>query len=173
MNGKDIDIIAVEPTACPTLTKGIYEYDYGDLAGLTPLIKMFTLGHNFIPPSIHAGGLRYHGAGAIVSQLLKDKLIEASAVHQLESFEAGVKFARAEGIIPAPESTHAIAQVFKEAQKAKEEGVEKTILFNLSGHGLVDMASYDKYFAGELHDYSVSDEEIRKNLQALDELGIK
>ena len=165
-------MIAVEPYSCPKLTRGDFRYDFGDSVGMTPLIPMYTLGHNFMPPKIHAGGLRYHGAGAIVSQLLKDKLIEATAVHQLECFDAGVKFARAEGIIPAPETTHAIAQVFKEAQKAKEEGVEKTILFNFSGHGLVDMASYDQYFAGKLNDYSVSDEEIRKNLEALNELGV-
>jgi tryptophan synthase beta chain len=170
--GKKTRMVAVEPFSCPKLTRGEFRYDFGDSVGMTPLIPMYTLGHNFMPPKIHAGGLRYHGAGAIVSQLLKDKLIEATAVHQLECFDAGVKFARAEGIIPAPESTHAIAQVFKEAQRAKEEGVEKTILFNLSGHGLVDMASYDQYFAGNLHDYSVSEEEIKKSLKELDAFGV-
>jgi len=170
--GKKTRMVAVEPFSCPKLTRGEFRYDFGDSVGMTPLIPMYTLGHNFMPPKIHAGGLRYHGAGAIVSQLLKDKLIEATAVHQLECFDAGVKFARVEGIIPAPESTHAIAQVFKEAQRAKEEGVEKTILFNLSGHGLVDMASYDQYFAGNLHDYSVSEEEIKKSLKELDAFGV-
>jgi tryptophan synthase beta chain len=170
--GKKTRMVAVEPFSCPKLTRGEFRYDFGDSVGMTPLIPMYTLGHNFMPPKIHAGGLRYHGAGAIVSQLLKDKLIEATAVHQLECFDAGVKFARAEGIIPAPESTHAIAQVFKEAQRAKEEGVEKTILFNLSGHGLVDMASYDQYFAGNLHDYSVSEEDIKKSLKELDAFGV-
>lgn len=161
-------IIAVEPESCPKLTRGVFHYDYGDTMGLTPLLPMYTLGHNFMPPSIHAGGLRYHGAGPIVSQLLQDKLIEAQAVHQIESFKAGVIFARTEGIIPAPETTHAIAQVVREALKAKEEGVSKTILFNLSGHGLVDMASYDKYFDGDLKDFSVSEDDIKKSISELD-----
>lgn len=130
-------------------------------------MPMYTLGHDFIPPSIHAGGLRYHGAGPLVSQLLNDKLIEASAVGQIECFEAGVAFARAEGIIPAPETTHAIAQVVREANLAREEGKEKTIVFNLSGHGLVDMAAYDQYFGGKLQDYSISDEEINKSLNGM------
>lgn len=161
-------IIAVEPESCPKLTRGVFHYDYGDTMGLTPLLPMYTLGHNFMPPSIHAGGLRYHGAGPIVSQLLDDKLIEAQSVHQIESFKAGVIFARTEGIIPAPETTHAIAQVVREANQAKEEGVAKTILFNLSGHGLVDMASYDKYFDGDLKDFSVSEEDIKKSISELD-----
>ena len=134
---------------------------------MTPLMPMYTLGHNFMPPKIHAGGLRYHGAGPIVSQLLKDKLIEASAVPQKECFDAGVKFARSEGIIPAPESTHAIAQVIREAEQAKREGKKKTILFNLSGHGLVDMAAYDQYFAGQLEDFSVTQEEIEESIAKL------
>ena len=167
-DGKNIKIVAVEPESCPKLTRGIFHYDFGDTVGLTPLLAMFTLGHNFMPPKIHAGGLRYHGAGPIVSQLLKDKLIEATAVHQIESFEAGVKFARTEGIIPAPETTHAIAQVIKEAELAKKEGKQKTILFNFSGHGLVDLAAYDQYFAGNLHDYSISSEQIRKSVAELD-----
>lgn len=167
-DGKNIKIVAVEPESCPKLTRGVFHYDFGDTVGLTPLLAMFTLGHNFMPPKIHAGGLRYHGAGPIVSQLLKDKLIEATAVHQLESFEAGVKFARTEGIIPAPETTHAIAQVIKEAELAKKEGKQKTILFNFSGHGLVDLAAYDQYFAGNLHDYSVTSEQIRKSVAELD-----
>ena len=166
--GKKTRLVAVEPESCPKLTRGVFHYDFGDTMGMTPLLPMFTLGHNFMPPKIHAGGLRYHGAGPIVSQLLKDKLIEAAAVHQLESFEAGVKFARSEGIIPAPESTHAIAQVIKEANKAREEGKAKTILFNLSGHGLVDMASYDQYFAGNLHDYSVTEKQIKDSIKELD-----
>ncbi len=166
--GKKIRLVAVEPESCPKLTRGVFHYDFGDTMGMTPLLPMFTLGHNFMPPKIHAGGLRYHGAGPIVSQLLKDKLIEAKAVHQLESFEAGVKFARSEGIIPAPESTHAIAQVIREANRAREEGKTKTILFNLSGHGLVDMASYDQYFAGNLQDYSVTEKQIRDSVAELD-----
>ena len=165
---KKTRLVAVEPESCPKLTRGVFHYDFGDTMGMTPLLPMFTLGHNFMPPAIHAGGLRYHGAGPIVSQLLKDKLIEATAVHQTESFEAGVKFARSEGIIPAPETTHAIAQVIKEANKAREEGKQKTILFNLSGHGLVDMASYDQYFAGKLQDYSVTEKQIKDSVKELD-----
>jgi len=164
--------VAVEPASCPKLTRGEFRYDFGDTVGLTPLLPMYTLGHDFIPPKIHAGGLRYHGAGAIISQLLKDKFIEANAVHQTESFEAGVMFARCEGIIPAPETTHAIAQVVAEAKKAKEEGRSKTILFNFSGHGLVDMASYDQYFSGVLHDYETTQEEIRKSLDKLEKIEI-
>ena len=148
--GKKTRCIAVESTSCPKLTKGKFEYDFGDTAGMTPLIPMYTLGHTFIPPSIHAGGLRYHGAGAIVSQLLKDRLIEASAVAQTESFEAAVTFARAEGMIPAPETSHAIAQVIREAKIAKQEGISKNILFNFSGHGLLDMGAYDEYFTNHL-----------------------
>ena len=143
--------IAAEPESCPKLTKGKFEYDFGDTEGFTPLIPMFTLGHDFEPAAIHAGGLRYHGAGAIVSQLLKDGLIEAVDVKQLDSFKAGVLFSQVEGIIPAPESTHAIKAAIDEALKAKEEGVERVILFNLSGHGLIDLAAYDRYFAGELN----------------------
>ena len=148
--GKKTRYIAAEPASCPKLTQGEFKYDFGDEAGLTPLIPMFSLGHDFKPAPIHAGGLRYHGAGAIVSQLLKDGLIEAVDIAQLESFKAGVLFAKAEGIIPAPESCHAIAATINEALKCKETGEQKTILFNLSGHGLVDMAAYDQYFAGTL-----------------------
>ncbi len=142
--------IAAEPASCPKLTHGKFEYDFGDSQGLTPLIPMYTLGHDFQPAAIHAGGLRYHGGGQIISQLMKDGWIEAADVQQLESFQAGVLFSQVEGIIPAPESTHAICVAIQEALRAKEEGIEKTILFNLSGHGLIDMASYDRYFAGEL-----------------------
>lgn len=159
--------VAAEPESCPKLTRGKFMYDFGDEAGYTPLLPMFTLGHNFRPANIHAGGLRYHGAGVIVSQLLKDGLMEAVDISQLESFEAGTLFARTEGIIPAPESCHAIAATIREALKAKETGEEKVILFNLSGHGLIDMASYDKYFAGDLQNYAVTDEEIEKNLAEL------
>ncbi len=166
--GKKIRCIAVEPSSCPKLTKGEFRYDFGDTVGLTPLIPMYTLGHTFVPEPIHAGGLRYHGAGAIISQLLKDKLIEASAIPQLECFEAGVKFARSEGIIPAPEATHGIAQVIREAQKAKIEGKQKTILFNLSGHGYFDMSAYQAYFNGELVDHELTDEELYSALKELD-----
>ena len=143
-------IVAVEPESCPKLTQGEFRYDYGDEAGLTPLFPMYTLGHDFTPAAIHAGGLRYHGAGSLVSQLLKDGLVEAADMPQLETFEAGVLFARTEGIIPAPESTHAIAQAIREARRAREEGRRETILFNLSGHGLVDLYAYEQYFAGKL-----------------------
>lgn len=149
-NGKKTRFVAAEPEACPKLTKGRFEYDFGDTEGFTPLIPMYTLGHDFEPAAIHAGGLRYHGAGAVVSQLLKDHLMEAVDVNQLDSFKAGILFSQVEGIIPAPESTHAIYAAIQEALRAKEEGAERTILFCLSGHGLIDMASYDRYFAGEL-----------------------
>ena len=143
--------IAAEPASCPKLTKGKFEYDFGDEAGYTPLLPMFTLGHDFQPSNIHAGGLRYHGAGTIVSQLLKDGYVEAIDIEQKESFESGCLFARAEGIIPAPESCHAIAAAVREALKCKETGEEKVILFNLSGHGLIDMAAYDQFLAGNIH----------------------
>ena len=148
LGGKKTRFIAAEPASCPKLTKGKFTYDFGDETGLTPLIPMFSLGHDFRPANIHAGGLRYHGAGAIVSQLLKDGLIEAVDIRQLDSFAAGTLFAKAEGIIPAPESCHAIAATIAEALKCKETGEAKTILFNLSGHGLVDMSAYDQYIAG-------------------------
>ena len=154
--------IAAEPASCPKLTRGKFKYDFGDETGYTPLIPMFTLGHKFAPANIHAGGLRYHGAGSIVSQLLKDGFIEAEAFKQLDTFEAGVLFARTEGIVPAPESNHAIAAAIKEALKAKEEGKKKVILFNLSGHGLVDMSAYDQFLAGDLTNHELSDSEISK-----------
>ncbi len=165
--GKKIRFIAAEPSSCPKLTKGEFRYDFGDTVGLTPLLPMYTLGHTFVPAPIHAGGLRYHGAGVIVSQLLKDKLIEAQAFHQLECFDAGVKFARTEGIIPAPESTHAIACAVKEALAAKEEGISKTILFNLSGHGFFDMSAYEAYFSGNLKEHHLTDEELHSELKKL------
>jgi tryptophan synthase beta chain len=165
---KSVRCIAVEPASCPKLTKGEFRYDFGDTAGLTPLIPMYTLGHTFVPAPIHAGGLRYHGAGAIISQLLKDKLIEAVAIQQIECFEAGVKFAQTEGIIPAPEANHGIAQVIREALKAKEEGKQKTILFNLCGHGYFDMSAYEDYFAGKLVDHKLTDEQLYSELKKLD-----
>lgn len=161
---KKTRFIAAEPASCPKLTRGVFKYDFGDEAGYTPLIPMFTLGHNFSPANIHAGGLRYHGAGSIVSQLKKDNLIEAIAIPQLETFEAGVLFAQTEGIIPAPESTHAIAAAIREANIAKEEGMQKTILFNLSGHGLVDMAAYDQYLAGDLKNHELLQADIDRSL---------
>ena len=150
IEGKKLRAIAVEPTTCPSLTKGEYKYDFGDVAGMTPLLKMYTLGNDFMPPSIHAGGLRYHGMSPIISKLYHDKLIEAQAYRQTEVFEAGVLFAQTEGIIPAPESSHAIKSAIEEAKKAKIEGTKKIILFNLSGHGHFDMSAYDAYFAGKL-----------------------
>lgn len=165
--GKNIRAIASEPSSCPKLTRGQFRYDFGDTIGMTPLLPMYTLGHNFVPAPIHAGGLRYHGAGVIVSQLLKDKLIEARSHNQLECFEAGVKFAQTEGIIPAPEANHGIATVFQEAEKCKEEGVSKTILFNLSGHGHFDMEAYESYFSGNLIEHDLSEEEIASSLSEL------
>jgi tryptophan synthase beta chain len=165
--GKKVRLVAVEPTSCPTLTRGKYAYDYGDAVGLTPIVKMYTLGHDFVPPGIHAGGLRYHGDSPLVSQLFHEKLIEAVAVPQLATFEAGVQFARAEGILPAPESCHAVRIAIDEAQEAKKLGEPRTILFNLSGHGHFDMAAYDKYFAGQLEDYEYPAEAIARSMQNL------
>lgn len=168
--GRQLRAIAVEPTACPSLTKGVYTYDYGDTSKLTPLVPMYTLGHNFIPSKIHAGGLRYHGAAPLLSLLVKEKVIEACAYQQTEVFKAAVTFARSEGIIPAPESAHAIKAAIDEAQKADEEGVTRTILFNLSGHGHFDMSAYDAYFGARLEDNHFSEEALRKNLQELADL---
>jgi tryptophan synthase beta chain len=168
--GKKTRFIAAEPASCPKLTRGVFEYDFGDEAGYTPLLPMFTLGHNFSPAHIHAGGLRYHGAGTIVSQLMKDNLMEAVDINQLDSFKAGVLFAQTEGIVPAPESAHAISAAINEAIKCKKEGTRKTILFNLSGHGLVDMAAYDQYLAGDLVNYSLTNEDITKNVSQLEHL---
>lgn len=170
LDGKTTRFIAAEPASCPKLTKGKFHYDFGDEAGYTPLIPMFTLGHNFSPANIHAGGLRYHGAGSIVSQLLKDGMMEAADVKQLDTFKAATIFAQAEGIIPAPESSHAICVAIQEALKAKEEGKQKTILFNLSGHGLIDMSAYDMYLRGDLKNYEVPDSEIESNLSDLDKI---
>lgn len=163
LDGKRTEFIAAEPDSCPKLTRGRFEYDFGDEAGLTPLLPMYTLGHDFRPANIHAGGLRYHGAGMIVSQLIKEGLMHGVDIPQLETFEAGILFARTEGIIPAPESSHAIAATIREALKCKETGEEKVILFNLSGHGLIDMTAYDQYINGDLVNYHVSDEEIANN----------
>jgi len=166
--GKQLRAIAVEPASCPKLTRGVFRYDFGDTVGMTPLLPMYTLGHTFVPAKIHAGGLRYHGAGVIVSQLLRDGIIEAKAVDQLETFEAGLLFARAEGIIPAPEANHGIVQAIREAEIAREEGVSKTILFNLCGHGNFDMAAYEAYFAGRLQKHEMTQEEIEAALAQID-----
>jgi tryptophan synthase beta chain len=169
--GKNVRILAIEPTSCPTLTKGVYAFDYGDTAKMAPVAKMYTLGHDYMPPGIHAGGLRYHGASPLVSQLVHAGIIEARSVPQLACFEAAVLFSRCEGIIPAPESSHAIRGAMDEALQAKEEGRERTILFNLSGHGHVDMTAYDDFLAGKLTDYEYPAEAIKESLAHLPKVG--
>jgi len=169
--GKKSRIIAVEPAACPSLTKGIYAYDFGDVAKLTPLLKMYTLGHDFVPAGIHAGGLRYHAMSPMVSHALNLGLIEAEAYTQNSCFQAAVQFARSEGIIPAPESSHALASVVNAAEQCKQSGEAKTILFNLSGHGHFDMASYDNYLAGNLVDYAYPEEKVREAQAHLPQVG--
>ena len=159
--------ICCEPTACPTLTKGEYRYDFGDEAGYTPLLKMYTLGHSFVPPPIHAGGLRYHGDAPLFCQLINEGVVEAAAFQQNEAFEAAVTFARAEGYVPAPETAHAIRSVIDEALKCKESGESKVIAFNNSGHGHFDLAAYDRYFAKELEDYELPMEKIKEALAEL------
>jgi len=168
INGANIQIIGAEPFSCPTLTKAPFIYDHGDVAQMTPLLPMYSLGHNFMPAPIHAGGLRYHGMAPLVSAALRDGLMEAQAIHQSECFEAGLLFSKTEGIIPAPETNHAIAVAIREAKKAKEEGKEKVILFNFSGHGLMDLVGYNKYLNGELNDYEYPEEEIARNLKKLE-----
>lgn len=170
LEGKNTEFIAAEPASCPKLTRGKFEYDFGDESGYTPLLPMFTLGHNFMPANIHAGGLRYHGAGVIISQLLKDGYLKGVDIQQTESFKSGVLFAQAEGIVPAPESCHAIAATIREAIKCKEAGEKKVLLFNLSGHGLIDMASYDRFLAGDLVDYAPSDSDIAHFLKDVEPL---
>ncbi|MFL5657419.1 MAG: TrpB-like pyridoxal-phosphate dependent enzyme, partial [Ktedonobacteraceae bacterium] len=152
--------LAAEPMACPSLTKGMYAYDFGDTIGMTPLVKMHTLGHDFMPPGIHSGGLRYHGMAPLMSLLHKEGIVEAQAYHQLSVFDAAVQFARAEGIIPAPEAAHAVRATFNEALQAREAGEERVILFNLSGHGHFDMGAYDAYFSGQLQDYEYPAEAV-------------
>ncbi|MCK4541969.1 MAG: TrpB-like pyridoxal phosphate-dependent enzyme [Spirochaetales bacterium] len=167
INGAEIDIIPVEPASCPTLTRGPFTYDLGDFSGMTPLLPMFTLGHNFIPAPIHAGGLRYHGMAPLVSQAVEDGLMAPKALHQLESYESALIFARTEGIIVAPETSHAVAVTIQEAVKAREEGREKVIVFNLSGHGLVDLKGYESYLEGKLFNYSLPQEDLDKNIAAI------
>ncbi len=168
--GKPLQVVAAEPTSCPTMTRGPYSYDFGDTNQTTPLLAMHTLGHDFIPAPIHAGGLRYHGMAPMVSHGVRLGLIEPWAIDQMETFRAGVTFARSEGFIPAPETNHAIAAVIKAAEQARQEGVEKTIFFNWSGHGLVDLAAYDAYFADKLQPYSLPEEEIQRALAAIEGL---
>jgi len=165
--GQELRAVACEPTACPTLTKGVYAYDFGDTAHLTPLLKQYTLGHTFIPPAIHAGGLRYHGDAQSLCLLVHDGIMEAAAYHQTRVFDAAVQFTRTEGILPAPETAHAIAGVIDEAIRAKEEGKEKVIVFNCSGHGHFDLGAYDRYFAGQLEDYEYPREAIEAALAQL------
>jgi tryptophan synthase beta chain len=170
INGEDIDIIAVEPKACPTLTKGPFAYDFGDVSCLTPLLAMYTLGHAFVPAPIHAGGLRYHGMAPLVSKAVADGLIRAESYHQLKCYKSAITWAQTEGFICAPETSHAIACTIDEALKAKKEGKEKVILLNYSGHGLMDLTGYEKYLDGELNDYELPDEDLQKSIKPLDEL---
>ncbi len=170
IHGAEIDIIPVEPESCPTMTRAPFVYDHGDTAGMTPLMPMHSLGHEFIPPPIHAGGLRYHGIAPLISQSIVEGLITPRAIHQLECYEAAVLFARTEGIITAPETSHALAATIQEAKKAKEEGKEKVIIFNLSGHGLMDLAGYDRYFANELEDYALPEEVLATSLKTIENL---
>jgi tryptophan synthase beta chain len=165
--GRDLRAIAVEPTACPTVTRGLYAYDFGDTAEMTPLVAMYTLGHSFVPPAIHSGGLRYHGMAPLISHLVREEFMEAQAYHQVEVFDAARTFSQAEGIIPAPETSHAIRATINEALKAKEEGISKVILFNLSGHGHFDMGAYDAFLSGKLQDYALPQEEIEKAEEVL------
>ena len=168
INGKNIDILPVEPKACPTITRAPFAYDHGDTAQMTPLLPMHSLGHRFVPAPIHAGGLRYHGMAPLVSQLVIDGLLTPQSYHQSACYEAAIQWARSEGFIPAPETSHAIAAVVAEAKKAKEEGKEKTILFNWSGHGLMDLVGYDKYLHGQLTDVEMSEEEMATGLKCLE-----
>ncbi|HWQ13602.1 MAG TPA: TrpB-like pyridoxal phosphate-dependent enzyme [Roseiflexaceae bacterium] len=168
---REVRVVAVEPAACPSLTRGRYAYDFGDTAKMTPLVKMHTLGHDFVPPGIHAGGLRYHGMAPLVSHLVELGQIEPLAVQQLETFAAGLQFARAEGILPAPEANHAVAVAIREALRCKEEGTSRAILFNLSGHGHFDMAAYTEYMAGRLQDYEYPAEEVAMALAGLPSVG--
>ncbi len=168
--GRNIRLIGVEPAACPTLTKGVFAYDFSDTSGLTPIMKMYTLGHNFTPSGIHAGGLRFHGESPLVSQLYHDGLLEAVAVKQNATFAAAMIFAQTESIVPAPESAHAIRTAIDEALQAKEEGVSKTILFNLSGHGHLDLYSYDRYLSGEMEDIEFSEEDLQESLKSLPQI---
>jgi tryptophan synthase beta chain len=168
-DGKQTRFVAAEPAACPTLTRGVYRYDFGDTMGMTPLMPMYTLGHDFVPPPVHAGGLRYHGDSPLVSGLVRAGVVEARAFRQNETFEAAVRFARAEGIVPAPEPSHAIKAVFDEAAAAKQAGEERVILFNLCGHGHFDLAAYDAYLAGSLEDPEFSEAEMQAALDRLPE----
>ncbi|NQT24482.1 TrpB-like pyridoxal phosphate-dependent enzyme, partial [candidate division KSB1 bacterium] len=167
VNGADIEIYPVEPASCPTMTRAPYAYDHGDTAEMTPLLPMHSLGHKFVPPPIHAGGLRYHGMAPLVSHAVEEGLIKPRALHQLDCYAAAVQWARTEGFISAPETSHALAAVVEEANKAKEEGKEKVILFNWSGHGLMDLSGYEAYFEGKLHNHDLPEDELQENLAYL------
>jgi tryptophan synthase beta chain len=167
IHGADIEIIPVEPASCPTMTKAPYAYDHGDLARMTPLLAMHTLGHGFIPPPIHAGGLRYHGMAPLVSRAIVEGLVRPESIQQLECYEAAITFARTEGIIVAPETSHAVASAIRAAKQAKEEGKEKVILFGLSGHGLMDLLGYQKYLAGQLTNHELSTDDMARSLDAI------
>ena len=171
-NKPDLRVICVEPQACPTLTKGLYAWDFGDEAGLAPILLMYTLGHDFIPPPVHAGGLRYHGMAPIICHLHKLGIIEATAVPQVATFEAGVTFARTEGIISAPEACHALRTAIDEALKCKESGESKTILISHSGHGHFDLAAYDEYLSGRLQDYEYPEDKVKESLDHLPQVSI-
>jgi tryptophan synthase beta chain len=170
-NGKNTRLLGVEPAACPSLTRGRYAYDFGDTVGMTPLVKMYTLGHDFVPPPLHAGGLRYHGMASIICEMYDQGLMEATAIPQMETFHAAITFARSEGIIPAPEAAHGIAGAIREALDAKEKGEKRVILFNLCGHGHFDMSAYDAYFADELSDYEYPQAEIDAAMANLPAVG--
>lgn len=170
IHGKNVKVVAVEPTACPTLTRGPFVYDSGDVAMMTPLLPMYSLGHGFVPQPIHAGGLRYHGMAPLVSHVLREKLIEAVAIPQLECYRSAILWAHTEGFIPAPETSHAIAAAVREAKQAKEEGKEKTILLNWSGHGLMDLTGYQAFMSGKLSDYKLPDNELQASLKSLEGL---
>ncbi|WP_166866220.1 TrpB-like pyridoxal phosphate-dependent enzyme [Salinibacterium sp. ZJ70] len=170
VNGAGTRIVAVEPSSCPTITRGEYRYDFGDTAGMTPLMKMYTLGHDFVPSPIHAGGLRYHGMAPLVSHAVHEGLIDAVAIHQSECFEVGVEFARTQGIVPAPESAHALALARREALEAKEAGDERVIVVGLSGHGLLELGAYESYLAGRLSDDPLSEEELTASLAGVPEI---
>jgi len=170
VNGKNTRLVGVEPAACPSLTRGKYAYDFGDTVGMTPLVKMYTLGHNFVPPPLHAGGLRYHGMASIICEMYDQDLMEAVAIPQLETFKAALDFAQAEGIIPAPEAAHGVAGAIREALAAKEAGEKRVILFNLCGHGHFDMSAYDAYLGEELSDYEYPQAEIEASMAALPQI---
>ena len=172
LHGKNVRLLAAEPTSCPTLTKGVYAFDFGDAVGMTPIVKMHTLGHEFMPPGIHAGGLRYHGAAPLVSKLVHEKIVEAVAYGQIACFEAAVTFARSEGIIPAPESSHAIKAAIEEAKRADAEGKARVILFNLSGHGHFDLAAYDAYLAGKLEDVDYPKDAVERSIKNLPKVQV-